>query len=377
MKLIMPTRKFTIEVDKTPIDMVPNKKYLCPNFFVENVFENNQMLQSIVRISNFINGKELVEHVDFTNKRLFISRTGGVGDFFFILRSVKQIKDKYKGVHVTFACAIRYMSIVKCLFTGLVDDVISIPYTIAPYERCDYYFTFEDYIENNPDAKHINAFELMSRRFHVDIEGSHSMPIHLYSKYYDQAKKVTEDWNIEIDPTTLQKKLIGLQLTATAILRSYPIQYIAILIKRFYELGYKVLLLEKRKTIEEIYERPEMKDVRVLLPYNRDVEGSFELSVALAKECSLIIAPDSVFTYIADSLNVPVITLYSPFTSKLRAKNLNVYAIDVFEGCINCCKHSDMPCSYSNDMDGYSPCMKAIKPDFVSVLAQKILNGKI
>ena len=94
--------------------------------------------------------------------------------------------------------------------------------------------------------------------------------------------------------------------------------------------------------------------------------------VALVEKCSLVIAPDSAFIYIAESLGVPVIGLYGPFSSELRTKGLNVHTIESTGVCYNCCEHSAEPCRMSQDSG--SPCLKAISPQMVLEVAKDILS---
>lgn len=368
MKLLKPKKFFEIDHGGFCIAFKPSFSYICPESFVD-LIRSHPYYGALVNEGDFVNLKEVTSSVDYTNRKLLITRTGGIGDFFFILRSVKEIKDKYFGVNVTFCCGDKYVSIVKTLFYHLIDNFLTIPPTIVDYDRCDYFFTFENFIELNPLAKKLNVFEFIAKnKFFIELTGGHNLEIKTYQKYNEQAGEIASTWT---------KLVIGIQPTATAVIRTYPIQYISIMVKMFNEMGYDVLFLEGKENVEPLLIHPSMKGVRVLLPFTKEIEGCFELSAVLAGKCKLIIAPDSVFTYVADSLGVPVIVLYSPFSSKLRADKLNVYAIDVPGACYNCCVHSYLPCKHSNDREGYSPCMKAIKPELVFGLAQKILKGEM
>jgi ADP-heptose:LPS heptosyltransferase len=128
-------------------------------------------------------------------------------------------------------------------------------------------------------------------------------------------------------------------------------------------------------SIDDFVSTPEMKGLPYKTPYSDTIKGSMPLSVALSSFCKLIIAPDSVFIYLADSLGIPVIGLYSPFSSALRTPKLNVFTIDVPGPCYNCCIHSPMPCP--NSTDTWSCCLKAILPMYVLKASEQILKGEI
>lgn len=370
MKTLKPSKGFELQIDGEMRKFKDGWEYTCPDALMDSIINAYPAVSQVTSVFQFINTKQPPKNTDYTNKKLLISRTGGIGDFFFILRVVKQIKEKYSGVEVVVSCAYRYSRILQSLFTGLIDRVISLPFTKADYDRCDYLITFENFIEGNPSASYLNAFDLASERFGIETEGDHSLPIKILDKFNRETEQVKESWGET-------RKKIGIQLNATAILRSYPPFFIAQLCKYFDEAGYDVLLLDTQKNINDFVTLDFVEKKNLLFPYTLDVTGSFELSVALAKECELIICPDSSFTYVADSLGIPVIAIYSPFSSALRADKLNVYAIEVGgDGCYNCCTHSELPCKRARD-GKYSPCLKAISPEFIFTTTEKILNKEM
>jgi ADP-heptose:LPS heptosyltransferase len=167
-----------------------------------------------------------------------------------------------------------------------------------------------------------------------------------------------------------------MQVNASAILRTYPYDYQNQLIKLFGKKGFKTLLLDHEESIISmikagIFDREAVE--YIVTPYSKEITGSILLSIALVKRCKLLIAPDSFFVYVGDSFGIPTLGIYSPINSMLRAHGLNVYALDVVDGCYNCSKHTQSPCPWSKDT--WSPCLKSIKPEYVDFAVSEILAG--
>jgi ADP-heptose:LPS heptosyltransferase len=166
-------------------------------------------------------------------------------------------------------------------------------------------------------------------------------------------------------------------LKASGIIRSWPTEYLIGAMKELNDSGYDILLLDSPGNVQDFLQEKAVERNQLRMVESPEHLG---LAVAMCEHCKLVIAPDSAWVYIAESLGVPVIALYSPFSSKLRLTGLNVYAIDV-EGrdgkpsCYNCCTHTPAPCLRSKD--GWSPCLKAIRPELVVALSQKILKGEV
>lgn len=357
--------KVPITVDNEIITAKEGFQYIIPEHLASQ-FEGIPHMG----LSDFVNEKELKQATDYTGKRLLVSRTGGYGDILFIARSLMEIKKNFKGVYIEFASAPRFSSIIKdFLYPYLVDEVSSILLPYTHYQRCDYFFTFEGIVEDNKKAEQVNAFELIAQdKFFVDIGNDHSVPLKIPAKYEEQAEEISKEWDSPV---------IGLQVKASAILRTYPYIYQNALISYLGEKGFKVLLLDKQDVIENYLANGTYnKELHkyILKPYSDKVKGSFSLNVALIKRCKMLVAPDSVFVYIGDSLGIPTMGIYTPVTSSLRVSGLNVYAWDVVDGCMNCNIHGTSPCHWSNNM--WSPCLKSIKPDYVATAIFEILEGK-
>jgi ADP-heptose:LPS heptosyltransferase len=354
-------------MDDTVLHTRQGHSYIIPDHLATS-FQNTP--SEMCTITPFENEKELKEKTNYTGKRLLINRTGGIGDFFFICRTVHEIKKQYKNVFAEFTCAPRYQNaITSLLMPHIIDksNTILIPY--PSYEMCDYFFTFEGFLEDTREASRVNAFDLVGRdKFFIDVGMNHTTPVNIPPVADEQAQELLKG---------ITQPMVGIQIKATAILRTYPTHQLLDLMHLLIEKGYKVVLIDKKPNIEALIQgglRKEGLLDKVILPYSDTIAGSLEVSAALIKHCHLLIAPDSSLVYIGDSLGTPTISLYGPVSSYLRAKGLNVYAIEAKGGCYNCYRHGSSGCPWSND--GWSCCLKKIRPDTIFNLAVDIIDGK-
>lgn len=363
MKILTVHRKLPIHIDDLVFEAKEGYKYIVPNH-IATQFQN----VPVVDLQPFINKKDVRGHVSYKNSRLFISRTGGIGDIFFIARVVQEIKKQYENVYTEFACSPRFSpAITSFLIPHVVDKYQNLIIPYPSYEKCDYFFTFEGFVEMNEDALTTNVYDLIAKdKFFIEIGNNHTVDLRLSSKWDEQAKELLDKVG--------NPPMIGMQMKASAILRTYPYPQQEKLIKMLKELGYKVLLLGRKDSIEEMLRVYKWDISNIIFPYTDEIKGSLELSAAFVKHCKALIAPDSAFVYIGDSFNIPTIGIYSPIASELRVAGLNVHAIETIDGCFNCGRHGVAPCPWSKD--GWSPCLKAIEPEHILYLVKEIFNEK-
>jgi len=367
MQIITSKMKVPIRIDDDIITVKEGYKYVVPNHLSAS-FEGSPYCEAV----DFYNGKEVPGPVDYTGKRIIAIRTGGFGDLMFVARSLLEIKRKFKDTYIEFATAPRFSSLVREFFyPDIVDEVSIILLPYPHYEKCDYFVSFEGFIEDNPEAYKTNAFTLIAnQKFYVDIGLDHTVPLKIPIKYVEQAEEISKEWDAPV---------IAMQVKASAILRTYPYPYQNRLIHLLGRRGFKVLLLEKQDNLEGMLKfgaYDEEASKYILTPYSKNIQGSLGLSIALAQKSKMIVTPDSFFTYVGDSLGVPTIGIFTPVNSRYRAMGLNVYALDVVgeNSCGNCQLHSYSPCHWSNDT--WSPCLKAILPEYVEYSIIEILEGR-
>lgn len=355
-------RNFTVEYDGQSMELKFGKTYIFPDHI------GTRLTSQPITLKYFYNSKEPPSMPNYSNSRVLVSRTGGIGDIFFIIRSIVEIKKRFENVFVEFHTLPKYISILRNLFyPHIVSEIGNIFISYSSYEQCNYMVTFEGIIEGkSKEASNVNAFILISRKFQIDINNYHTIPLRIPIKYYEQAEQLSREWDTE--------KIIGLQLRASALIRTYPVPEQIRLIEILGGMGYKILLLDEKSTIEHYlnFMFPHYLHSNLLLPFSHSIPPSFELACALITKCSVVIAPDSVFVYVGDALNVPTIGIYTPFASHLRASGLNIYALEVKQGCTNCALHTDAPCRWSSDI--WSSCLKKIKAEIVVDVVKRIIG---
>lgn len=344
MQLIVPNKELNLSSNNEHAVLKKERAYIAPDAFMANNVTTDFIQHVSVR--QFNNEKQLSKAVDFTNKKLLVSRTGGMGDFLFIMRSIEQIKRTYKNVHIKFACGLMYQSFVKTFLHHYVDEVASIPFQYADYVKCDYFITFENYPELM-NRKELNSYELMADRLHIKLDNdNYSVPISIPDKLHDDVLQISK-----------YSHTVAIQLNATAVIRTWPWYHVRDLIKLFNEKRYEVLLLGALNEINEFRMKTKDDNLRV-----QCIDG-LDKQIASLPYCRAVITPNSVFAYLAESLNIRTYTLCGAFKSELTLKNMNITAIECIGKCFNCNDISANPCTQSND--GFSPCMKAITPQFV------------
>jgi ADP-heptose:LPS heptosyltransferase len=353
-------RDFNIEVDKKSVPIKSGRSYIVPNHMVQQLQSNPNLT-----FKPFINEKELKYPIDYTGKKLLVSRTGGRGDWLFILRSLREIKKNFRNVYIEARSAPRFESIISTFFRDVVDVTDTFFIGKNVYDKCDYFFTFENYIELNPIAENMNAFDMMSKKFFIDIGKEHTMRFEIPEYLKRDAGEIRKDW---------ERPVVGLQVKASAILRTLPFPEQVRLIKMLGEKGYDTLLLDRKENIETLKKIDDSIVKYIKTPYSDKIASSFDLSVALATYCSAIIAPDSIFVYIGDSFDIPTIGIYSPFESRLRAEGLKVYAIEMTGGCSGCHVHSLHPCKWTHDT--WSPCLKNITAEHLMLVLEEAWKKK-
>jgi len=367
VQILKAKAKIPIKLDDATITVREGFKYIIPNE-LKSTFESSPYFD----VEEFLNTKEITEPVDFTGKRILAIRTGGYGDLLFIARSLLEIKKNFKNTYIEFACAPRFSALIKeCLYPDIVDEV---SFTLLPYphyEKCDYFVSFEGIIEDNPAAMDTNAFELIAKtKFFIDIGLDHTVPLKIPSKYEEQVGELSKDWG--------DISVIAMQVKPSAIMRTYPYEYQNQLIKLLGKRGFPTLLLERQSSLDFMFKKniyDEEAKKYILTPYSDTIKGSLGLSITLVKKCKLLITPDSFLTYVGDSLGIPTLGIFSPIGSMFRVSGLNVYALDTYGdfSCYHCNIHSTSPCHWANDM--WSPCLKAIFPEYVEYSVIEILEG--
>lgn len=221
------------------------------------------------------------------DSELFVSRVGGFGDLLW-LNAIYQMLKSERDIKITHCCFPRYASILL----GFVDHVVSYPLheKDAP---CNQRVWLENIVEATPCTNGEHPCDRMASRFGLD-----PLPIKsAYKIFKPEEQKASNAW-----PRTANRR-VCIQTASSTGNKSYP--HIPDVVELAYKEGWEILLVgDPRKSKEQT--PPGVFDCT---QRNMDIRES----IAMAGQCDLIIASDSVFIHVAEALNIPCIGIFGPF----------------------------------------------------------------
>ena len=238
---------------------------------------------------------------------------------------------------------------------NLIDNIYSLPIPLDIWNQFHYHLTFENLIENNPDAKRYNAYDLFMKQAGLDIKQvspENKIPI-IELEENEKRFKI-----MEFPHLANKSPKVGIQIKTSSPIRTYPpYNYIKIsqeLVKK----GYDVYLfggMGEHALIEQL-----IKEIGIG-GYNV-AQKSLRGSIVAASMMDFFIAPDSMFIHIAGAFRIPTIGIYGPFHSETRMKYFkNSVGIDMNVGCSPCFLHGHQPCPKGDP----SPCFSLVTPKIV------------
>ena len=290
---------------------------------------------------------------DLNNRSVLALRHGGFGDILFLSTGLRELQRKYPDAKLDVAIGGLYFSALKN--APHINKVLSLPLKLDVWNQYHYHFTFEGIIENNPDAAHLNAYDLFMQRMGLDIK---EVPAHRKnpSLYFtkDEYVSVAKQFPSLKEPTS---KKVGIQVASSSPIRTYPSYQWASVIKHLKETGYDVYLFgSENQQVPIDYLSKQCGDH--VYPIIEDLRTA----MVLATYMDAIIAPDSMFIHIAGALKKPLLGIYGPFPSELRMKYFNrSIAIDARTTCSPCFKHGRNPCPKGDP----APCFSLITPSII------------
>ena len=237
----------------------------------------------------------------------------------------------------------------------LIDHIFSLPILLDEWNKYHYHLTFENLIENNPDAKRYNAYDLFMKQAGLDIKQvppENKIP---YIRIEEQEKRFKY---MEFPHLVSEKKKVGIQVKTSSPIRTYPpYNYIKIgqeLVRR----GYEVYLFGGNN--ENLIVEQLIKEIGIG-SYNV-TQSNLRGSIVTASFMNFFIAPDSMFIHIAGAFRIPTIGIYGPFSSESRMKYMkNSIGIDVKCGCSPCHLHGHQSCPKGEP----SPCFTLITSEII------------
>jgi len=344
------------------------KEYVMSKSVVDQI--NRLFPRSIKKFEKFseiynpLNAFELEQ-----NKRIFLFRSGGIGDVLFMYPLLYHLKTKFNAYIKIGTSPIYAGAYENNIY---VDKLVPMPFEVNELVDCDYHLMFEGIIEslNNKEAEVTHAVDLFLKKGGVnpkDVDPKDKIPrIFITEEEVMRRNKLLN----KISMGGIKK--IGVQLAASSPIRSFPLEkFIDIIEELTDKKGYEVYLFGgKYQSNEANYIMDLLKGKRIinLLESNPNLRKS----IVLASAMDLIIAPDSAFIHIAGAFEIPVVGLYGCFPSLIRMKYYrNAIGIDCDVACAPSFVHGHSACKRGDP----PPCFSVIEVKNVMDAVDHLLDG--
>lgn len=308
---------------------------------------------------------------DLTNKTLFVWRSGGIGDILFIQPSLRYLKVKYPSCKILFGCSPTYFPLLET-WGDLIDELVSVPFTLNKLISADYHMTYEGIIERCEEAEKENAYVLFSKKMGLDIPRSILRPVL-------KTKKESNDNVLSfLNKNKLEKgNYICFQLRASSAIRTPPLDLWARILIPLLQEGHKIVVTDMPKYEKYIMELLQkfisnnlFKNIYSFCKYSKTISDS----ISLAKYSKLVLAPDSSMAHIGAGVMIPTMGIYAPFDGKLRMETYeNSDWIQPETDDINICKYGGRCCF----LHGHEPCpynVNSASPCFYRINIEKALT---
>src|SRR5690606_280731 len=287
-------------------------------------------------------------------KKLLLYRSGGIGDLLFIIPYIPMIKEKYPEMLIDFCAFKANLSIID--FVGAwINKMIPDPLKFDDLLEYDKVIFFDKFIELNPKAEIINAFDI-GKDFFDGIERGPLIQPKIWEK-----------------PTNVNKIRIMIQYSSSSLIRDInPLLWFEFILNLNKDLFEVIIIDSKNKTTEvEDLVQEIQKRTKISIKYFTSWEINETLNLMYHDQLKphVFIGPDSGFTNIAGYLGIPTIGLYGPFPSKLRMQYYQrAIGIDTQTNCPyrknemgNCFQHGSGKCHLAKfKEERFSPCLELI-----------------
>lgn len=301
------------------------------------------------------------ENVDLNNKKILITRYGGVGDILCILPAIYELKRKFPSCIVGFMGSPSYIPVLTN-FKDCVNGLSNVISTFDKIKMFDYILCLDNTIER--DLGYLPIHDLFAEYLNVKLTKSTMNDILL---------KNIKLPNINIRESN--RHGIGIQYTSNAPLRNYNIEKIIEIINQ---------LLNKYPN-EEIHMLGTPDDFLTINYIQSKTNGriiangcgmqkmNLSETFDLVSTLKVVVAPDSSMIHFSGFNNTPCVGLYGPFPSDLRCSIYNhMIAIDAKSNCSPCMRHNPLSwCPYNS---GEAECLNSIEPQMVVDCVDKLMN---
>jgi len=237
---------------------------------------------------------------DCAGKRLLVMRPGGLGDLLFLTPSLTKLRRLHPHLHIAVAPKESY----RCALENhpAIDQFLPYPLEVETCDSFDHMVLLEDLIEFDPRGQTVHAVDLYASAFGLDLAADEKR----MSYFPTDAEREEISSRFPRDG----RQRYGIQLNSSAPVRHYP--HVMNVVDLLARKGHQVVVFADPKYPVERLQR------HIIVTNATTPPLSFRECAAMAETCDCIIAPDSVFTHLADAMNVPCVALYGSFPGRLR-----------------------------------------------------------
>lgn len=301
---------------------------------------------------------------NWDGRKILLIRPGGFGDLLFLTPIIRELHRRWPGVEVDVACSRLFAEILRGCG---VDSVVAYPvaWPRAKHEY-DAIVGFEDLVEKKPRAHEVHIVDLFAERLGLAgaFDKSTVYAVNQEEQMWAVANHRKREW-----------KRLGVQVRASALLRTYPTQQLWLATRELHRLGWEIYLFGRIGDVQAGAQPRLVNVCREDLPIRR--------SCALLASCDVFLGPDSALTHVAGALGVPTVALYGPFLASLRtAYQPSIQAIQASGRCAPCFWHEKtigtpqlFPPNCPSAHKGVCGVLASIRPDEIvaAVLSQTYL----
>ena len=243
---------------------------------------------------------------DLSNKKLLVSRFGGLGDLIVVQSTLKAIKDKFPTCQITFATNPDFAGLFNCFPEGIVDRVIGIPFETQELNKHDYHLLFINAIENCIETQKYNYYDIFQKvvnlDYNVDDYISTLIPV-------PEIKK-------ELAQHLIPKNMIALHMESTTPLRRYPNELWKVMIDLLHKKGYTVGIINQKDKSAEVNNLILEMGVDTTKTLNLSLlSPSIEHGITIMDEALACICIDSALVHVAGALRKPTVAICGPYPS--------------------------------------------------------------
>ena len=307
---------------------------------------------------------------DLSNKKLLISRFGGLGDLIVIQSTLKIIKERFPTCKISFATNPDFFGLFNCFPEGLIDRILPIPFETQELNKHDYHLLFINAIENCIETQKYNYYDIFQKVINLEYN---------VDNYISTLNPVPEIQK-ELVAFNIPKNMIALHMESTTPLRRYPYELWKIVIDLLHSKGYTVGIINSKDKSGEVNNLILEMGVDTTKVLNLSlISPSIEHGITIFNECIGAVVIDSTFAHIAGALRKPAVAICGPYPSfNVVGRYPTVIGADK-PGVEKICEKE--PCYYNSQVSEcpylasgrYPVCTSSINPErIVELLEEQI-----